>query len=195
MLQRLFGRLVLVVVVVLGLWFVISHYHGNDQFGCQVDFPAAQAEVADGVCPANLAEAATDAQWAAARIASIADAPITTGLLYDEDGHEERIESGQSGPAFEHAVQYLRPYAGIQIFDRPPGQQAAGHVEVKASALMRDAGLASGVLVINNPAGPCGYVSNVGCPFIMELILPKGSSIVVWWPGGKHGMYEGTAER
>jgi hypothetical protein len=32
--QRLCGRIVLVAVVVFGLWFVISHYHGVSRFGC-----------------------------------------------------------------------------------------------------------------------------------------------------------------
>ena len=68
MLQRLFGRLVLVVVVVLGLWFVISHYHGNDEFGCQIDFSAAHAD--DNDCPTTLDQAAGDARWAADRIAT-----------------------------------------------------------------------------------------------------------------------------
>ncbi|HWE90701.1 MAG TPA: hypothetical protein VG317_14675 [Pseudonocardiaceae bacterium] len=34
MIQRLCGRIVLVAVVVFGLWFVISHYHGVSRFGC-----------------------------------------------------------------------------------------------------------------------------------------------------------------
>ncbi|HYS40155.1 MAG TPA: DddA-like double-stranded DNA deaminase toxin [Pseudonocardiaceae bacterium] len=41
--------------------------------------------------------------------------------------------------------------------------------------------------------GPCRYVSGIGCAAAMRLILPKGSTLVVWWPGGKSKEYEGAA--
>jgi hypothetical protein len=189
-LKRLFGRFVLLVVVVLGLWFVVSHYHGNEQFGCQISLSAAGA---GDDCPATLGQAAGDAQWAAARISTIADDPMTTGLLYDQDGHEEKIESGESGSGYEQALGYLSTYSGAVIADQPRGKQAAGHVEPKAAALIRTADQRAGVLVINNPAGPCPYASGIGCGRAMRLILPIGSTIVVWWPGGQHGSFEGTA--
>jgi hypothetical protein len=59
---------------------------------------------------------------------------------------------------------------------------------------MRHDGDSYGVLVINNPDGPCPYVSDIGCEAAMRLILPKGSTIVVWWPGGKSKVFEGTAQ-
>lgn len=191
MLKRLFGRLVLVVVVVLGLCFVISHYHGNDQFGCQIDLSAAHAD--DNSCPTTLGQAANDAQWAADRIATIADEHITTGLLYDGDGHEEKIVSGRAGSAYESVLRYLAPYPSSVVRDRPKGVDAAGHVEPKATAMMRDSQLTFGVLVINNPNGPCVYASGQGCGVIMQLILSERSTIVVWWPGGGHGTFHGRA--
>lgn len=191
MFKRLFGRVVLVVVVVLGLWFVISHYHGNNQFGCQIDPTAAHAD--DSSCPASLGQAADDARWAAARIATIIGEHVTTGLLYDEDGTEEKIVSGRADSAYRSVVRYLAPYPSTVIRDRPKGADAAGHVEPKATAIMRDSGSTFGVLVINNPAGPCTYASGQGCAAIMQLILPTRSTIVVWWPGGGHGTFRGRA--
>lgn len=191
MLKRLFGRVVLVVVAVLGLWFVISHYHGSDQFGCQIDLPAAHAD--DNSCPTTIGQAANDAHWAAARIATIANERMTTGLLYDEDGHEEKIVSGRAGPSYQSVLRYLSPYPSYIVRDRPKGVDAAGHVEPKATAIMRESSLTFGVLLINNPGGPCTYASGQGCDVIMQLILPKGSTIVVWWPAGGHQTYQGRA--
>jgi hypothetical protein len=177
--------------VVLGLWFVISYYHGNGQFGCQVDLSAAHAD--DNSCPATLGQAANDAQWAAARIATIVREHVTTGLLYDEDGHEEKIVSGRNGSAYQSVLRYLAPYPDTVVRDRPKGVDAAGHVEPKATAIMRESELTFGVLVINNPTGPCSYASGQGCGVIMQLILPVRSTIVVWWPGGGHGTFQGRA--
>jgi hypothetical protein len=57
---------------------------------------------------------------------------------------------------------------------------------------MREANMKFGVLVINK--SPCTYASGVGCGVAMTLILPAGSTIVVWWPGG-HKTFDGTAEQ
>ncbi|HEX4701798.1 MAG TPA: hypothetical protein VH352_06695 [Pseudonocardiaceae bacterium] len=61
---------------------------------------------------------------------------MTTGLLYTTNSTDPNppISSGETGHAFDIAKQYLQPYAGKQIIDRPPGHQAAGHVEAKATA-------------------------------------------------------------
>jgi hypothetical protein len=55
---------------------------------------------------------------------------------------------------------------------------------------MRQHGDTYGVLVINNTNGPCTYASKHGCDV---LILPKGSTMVVWWPGGHNEIYSGRA--
>jgi hypothetical protein len=115
-------------------------------------------------------------------------------MLYDKDGHEEKIQTGESGHAFDLVVRYLQAYPPSIIRDQPKGQQAGGHVEAKAAALMRQVEQTTGVLVINNPEGPCGYASGAGCAVIMQLILPTGSSVVVWWPGGRYARYEGRAK-
>lgn len=45
---------------------------------------------------------------------------------------------------------------------------------------MREDGDTYGVLVINSP--PCTYASGIGCLRSSALILPKGSTMIVWWP-------------
>jgi hypothetical protein len=52
---------------------------------------------------------------------------------------------------------YLQVYSKSII--RGQVNQAAGHVEPKAAVLMRNDGESYGVLVINNPKGPCAYAS------------------------------------
>lgn len=79
------GRLVLVAVVVLGVWYVVGHYTGISRFGCQNSGAVAHADDSD--CPASINAADEDAEWAAARLARIPRAGnTTTGLFYDIDG-------------------------------------------------------------------------------------------------------------
>jgi hypothetical protein len=141
---------------------------------------------------------AISAKWAEAQQQQLqlAGARVTTGLLYTETNGEDptTITSGQSGTEFDLASQYLRAKAGSIIRDQPPGRQAAGHVEPKAAALMHHDRHAYGVLVINNDEGPCTWASGPGCVALIELILPKGSTMVVWWPGGHHEAFSGRAE-
>jgi len=176
---------VAVVVAVLAWIFVVPSC--STTFGCESATATAHAD--SGNCPDNVDDAAEDADWAADRIASLEDADITTGLLYDEDGTEHRVESGERGDAYELALSYLRPVIGRTA------PQAAGHVEPKAAALVRHAEQEQAVLVINNPEGPCNYVAaNIGCLRVVELMLPEGSTLTVWWPGGKHRTLTGKAE-
>jgi hypothetical protein len=163
----------------------------STRFGCAATGIDAYAD--SGSCPDNSQAAAQNAVWAADRIGAIADEDITTGLLYDEDGNEEKITSGRNG-AYDSALSHLEPYAGSLLRDKPPGSQVAEHVEAKAAAVLRDAEQAHGVLLINNPDGPCGYASGIGCTAAIELILPRGTAMDVWWPRGHH-RYSGKAQR
>lgn len=190
LLKRLFGRLVLVVVVVLGLWFVVSHYHGNRQFGCEIQLVAADGDSGD--CPADLNQAAHDAEWATARIDAI-NARVAAnvkkyiyGEFYDNDGIAHWYESGQDADADN--AQAVGRMAGVL-----PAHGTAitvEHVEVKVAARMRQATIGAGVLVINNPAGPCGQdiKGQYSCVVLVPRLLPFGASPVVWWPGsdGQH---------
>jgi SCP1.201-like deaminase len=184
-------KFLLVAALAILAWiFVVPSC--STKFGCAAAV-GASAHAGNGDCPDSLQEAAQDSVWAADRLLSVAGEDITTGLLYDEDGHEEKITSGRGGSAYDLALSYLKPYAGSVLRDKPPGSQVAEHVEAKAAAIMRDTGQTYGVLVINNPDGPCGYASGIGCTAAIELILPKGSTMVVWWPRG-HQSYPGKAE-
>jgi hypothetical protein len=187
---RLIVRVGLVIAVVVVVVTVFRSYHGRN---CQI--------VGMGVADADedcLHQDSISTNWAEAQQQQLtmAWAPVTTGLLFTEANGENptTITSGHSGTEFQLALQYLQTYPSSVVKDLPKGQQAAGHAEAKAAALMRHDGDSYGVLVINNPDGPCPYVSGIGCEAAMRLILPKGSTIVVWWPGGKSKVFEGTAQ-
>ncbi len=188
MLGRLFGRLVLVVVVVVGLYFIISHYHGGtDRFGCQSSAGAAMAHADSNGCPANIGAAADDAQWAADRLATIANAKQTTGLFYEADGTETKVISGREDISTRIDA-FLRSSGTVRM--PPAGQHpAATHVEAKVAMTMREQDVSRGVLVINNPTGPCPGAYS--CTQVLDVLLPSGATLVVWWPGGQHRTFTG----
>ena len=186
---KLIVRVGLVIAVVVVVVTVFHSYHGKN---CQI--------VGMGVADADedcLHQDAISTGWAESqqRLLAMSWAPVTTGLLFTEANGENptTLDSGESGEEFQLALQYLQSYPAADVGGKPQGQQAAGHAESKAAALMRRDGDTYGVLVINNLDGPCRYVSGIGCAAAMRLILPKVSTLVVWWPGGKSKEYEGTA--
>lgn len=140
---------------------MLSHYHGNGQFGCRI---ALVSNDGGDSCPADLNQAAHDAQWAKTRIDAI-DARIangskkyTYGAFYDRDGVGHQYESGQDGDAY-NAQEVGRD---IGVFPARGTVITVEHVEVKVAARMRQAEVPDGVLVINNPGGPCGLGPSVG---------------------------------
>lgn len=163
-----------VFVVVLGVlaWiFVVPSC--STKFGCEAAGYVAHAD--SGSCPSSLDEAAQDRAWADARIAGLPQpdkGDRTNGLLYESDGEPIELESGESGDEYEAAEGFLRGRAG--------GQQAAGHVEAKGAARLRNDDEVFGVLVIN--AEPCAYALRVGCVRVAALILASGSRLVIWSP-------------
>lgn len=170
--SKILGRVLLAALVVFGVWYAFSHYAGNTKFGCQVAGAVAHADSGD--CPTSIG--AADAQWAAGRWATIKDAKVTTGLFYDQDGAEHTYVSGEDSEA-AHGADILREVgaAASPIGTYP----AASHVEIKAAVGMRDAGERQGVIVINNPGGPCP--GNIGCAATVPRVLPRGAALVVWW--------------
>lgn len=187
-LSSLTGILVMAAVLWLILNFVYAPSCGR--FGCNYVpswLPQAAADSAGGDgCPDSLDGAATDAGWAADRIASLqhADAKVTTGLFYDQDGTQLTYSSGYDDHA-DLAEQALRD-AGVEF--PPVGRHpAAAHVEIKIAALMRENGVTYGVVVINNDRGPCGADPTSGrrfsCGVAVPAILPAGSTLAVWFPG------------
>jgi hypothetical protein len=181
----LLGILVLAAVafVLLNMFNVVSV--GFGRFGCgwelNIRFGAMAEAASDDHCPTSISGAMNDGDWAADRNATIKDKYITTGLMYDEDGIEHEFTSGN-----EKGVDAQRVVAVLQEQGVPPNRAgrylAASHVETKVAALMREAGVQQGVLVINNRSGPCGP-SNEGtsCADVLSSILPAGSTLRVWF--------------
>lgn len=176
--RKFLGRLVLATLVVLGLWYVIGHYTDGPTFGCDAG-PHITADD-PGDCPPTVFAAEADPQWATQRWATIRTAKVTTGLFYDRDGAEHLFTSGADADA-RHAADVLRVVGAAAS---PLGTYpAASHVEIKAAVRMRDVGETQGVLVINNPTGPC--VGILSCGAALDRVLPPGSTLVVWWPDSR----------
>jgi hypothetical protein len=148
-------------------------------------WPQAEASTGDA-CPDDVTAAASDAEWAEGRIASLRDkdAKITTGLFYEPDGTEHTYWSGFDECA-DQAELALRA-AGVEF--PPVGRHpAAAHVETKIAALMRENEITFGVVVINNARGPCGADPTAerqfSCGVAVPAVLPAGSTLAVWFPG------------
>ena len=184
---KAFGRLVLIALVVFGLWYVFSHYRGAANFGCNVA-AGDVAHAATGGCPDSVAQADSNAQWAGTRIDTIKDERVTTGLFYDEDGHEHKYDSSQNSDS-DTALQVGRQ---LGVFPKVGRPSVVDHVEVKVAAVMRSTGVTTGVLVINNPAGPCARagisVEPMSCLASMPRVLPPAATLVVWWRQSDGGL-------
>lgn len=191
-LSSLTGILVMAAVLWLILNFVYAPSCGR--FACSYVpswWPHAEADSGEA-CPDSITAAASDAAWAANRIASLRnkDAKVTTGLFFDADGTEHTLHSGYDGDS-DLAEQALRD-AGVEF--PPVGRHpAAAHVETKIAALMRENGITYGVVVINNPRGPCGadpaserrFSCGVAVPAIPSgRLYPRG--VVSRGRGGGH---------
>jgi hypothetical protein len=186
-LSSLTGILVMAAVVWLILNFAYAPSCGR--FACSYVpswWPQASADnVGVGGCPDGIGAAAIDAEWATARIESLraADAKVTTGLFYDEDGTEHRFTSGRDENA-ERADKALAE-AGVEM-PRAGPHPASSHVETKIAALMRENGVTYGVVVINNERGPCGTdpdaLEPFSCGVVIPAILPAGSTLAIWSP-------------
>ncbi|HEV2777873.1 MAG TPA: DddA-like double-stranded DNA deaminase toxin [Actinophytocola sp.] len=183
-LSRTVSSLTGIVVLVAALWFLLNFVWAPScgRFACSYTpswWPQAEADSGDS-CPENIAAAAGDATWAAGRYATIKDAKITTGLFYDADGSEHRIESGRDADS-ERVLAVLYEIGVVQPPVRP---NVVDHVETKVAALMRAEGLTSGVLVINFPRGVCGTEAPqpYSCAAIVPAILPDGATLAVWSP-------------
>jgi len=185
-LSSLTGILVMAAVLWLLLNFVYAPSCGR--FACGLEpswWPRAEAD-SGAACPDDITAAANDAEWAADRIASLrdADAKVTSGLFYDEDGAEHTYRSGYDEYA-DHAEQALRD---ARVEFPPVGRHpAAAHVETKIAAIMRGNGIPFGVVVINNARGSCGADPTTerrfSCGVAVPAILPAGSTLAVWFPG------------
>jgi len=172
-------KLLFVVVLATLAWVFVVPSCGT-KFGC--DAAPARAHADDASCPADSDQAADDAIWAAARLDTIKDEHVTTGLFYDEDGHQHDFVSGRDDDA-DRAVDIGRD-AGV--FPDRGHPVVVDHVEIKVAAAMRNADVLGGVLVINNSGGPCGLIGGsevqpVSCRALVPELLPRGATLTVWW--------------
>lgn len=127
---------------------------------------------------------------AADRIATIPrTTSATTGLFYDVDGHETRYVSGEEGISTRIDA-LLRTSRAARM--PPVGQHpAVTHVEVEVAMTMREQHVNQGVLVINNPEGPCPGAYS--CQQVLDVLLPPGVPLTAWWPGGEHRTFTGRS--
>lgn len=173
-----------IVVAVAVLWLLLNFVYAPScgRFACSYVpswWPQAQADTIAGGCPDGLKGAATDAGWAADRMSSIADEKVTTMLAYDEDGAEHRFVSGRDADE----ANVVKTLEDMKYPPNPVGQYpAASHVEAKIAYWMRVSGVTHVVAVINNKGGPCSD-GDQSCAAIVRVLLPRGSTLEVWWPG------------
>jgi type IV secretory pathway TrbF-like protein len=173
-LQRAFGRLVLVVAIVLGLYFVVTHYHGG---GCEVaSGVVAHADTA-GAC-ATVGQAATDPSWAQKQQASIRSQYLTTGRYFTNDDATVRtVTSGWTAGLSDRAADILRISSNFPNFPKAAKPTVAADVETKIAEMMRESGATNGVVAINHPKMCDGAM---GCTAAVAAILPVGSVLHVW---------------
>lgn len=183
---RTLSSLTGILVLVAALWFLLNFAYAPScgRFACGYE-PAwlPQAHADTGGCPDNITGAATDAAWAADRIASIADEKPTVGLYFDSDGTGHSYDS-QKGTDADMALKVGREVGVFPPSGRP---NVVDHVEVKVAAAIRESGETAGVLVINNAGGPClvdaeGTVAPMSCLAYLPKLLPAGATLTVWWP-------------
>lgn len=180
--RRLLGWAVLLGLLVFAIGYVSGHW--PSRFGCDRG-GVAVAHADTGGCPPNIAAAESDSAWAASRIAAI-DVRASDGKRYtygefcDPDGTEHWFVSGQDADA--DTARDIGRAAGV--FPASGTVVTVEHVEVKVAAHIRAAGLGRGVLVINNPSGPCGQDRGgvYSCSAVLPKLLPPRTSLAVWWP-------------
>ena len=131
--------------------------------------------------PESLREAASNADWATARIAEL---PVrqggkTQGILYRPGAAPLKSESGEFGE-YNYAKAILK--GSEKSATQPELLAAASHVEVKAAALMRKQKVSYAVLVINNTDGVCGDSTTGVCTTAVPIVLPDSYRLMVWWP-------------
>jgi hypothetical protein len=173
-LQRAFGRLVLVVAIVLGLYFVVTHYHGG---GCGVASSAVVHADTPRQC-LTVDQAATDPRWAQKQQASIRWEYLTTGRYFtDQDATVRTITSGWTAGVSDRAADILHSSPNFPNFPKTAKPTVAGDVETKMAEMMRESGATNGVVAINHPKMCDGAM---GCTSAVAAILPTGSVLHVW---------------
>ncbi len=118
-------------------------------------------------------------------LGELAGKRVTTGRIIDSSGNaiSDDIEAGGSSDLVSDTDSYLREH-GNPINPRAAVYPAAQHVEAQYAMWMRQNGVTSATVVMNNSAGVCG--GPYGCQGAIREILPVGSSMTVWYPGAEN---------
>ncbi|MGH3521101.1 MAG: DddA-like double-stranded DNA deaminase toxin [Haloechinothrix sp.] len=170
-----------ILVVAAAAWAAMNLYLPNaGKFSCHWKPAILGAGVAhaDEGCPESLRGAWSDSEWAADRIAELGT-DLTAGRVY-EDGVPHYFDSTQNSDS-ETALKVGREVGAFPSKGRPV---VVDHVEVKVAAAMREGDVATGVLVINHPDGPCRRKSRQDvyrCMLIVPRLLAPGTTLLVWW--------------
>ncbi|MDX3854369.1 DddA-like double-stranded DNA deaminase toxin [Streptomyces sp. AK02-01A] len=124
----------------------------------------------------------------------------TTGRLLDENGDPipelppgiEEMKSGEKwydgennsydDPLWAEAQRRLFGKKGFPA-SKNAKYKASSHVETKYAVWMDQKGIKNATVVINNNAGVCDKAQN--CIDAVAVILPVGSTLTVYFPGGK----------
>ena len=117
----------------------------------------------------------------AATPASSAPPPAAPASRWiDADGHEHAEVSGKD-EKYNQAIQLFKDMKARRIPIR------ASDVEMKLAAHMRENGIRSATLVVNNV--PCE--GPLGCDALLPVILPNGYTLTVYGPDGFVREYQG----
>lgn len=113
----------------------------------------------------------------------------TKGRIFDSSGRQigNDVKSG-SDSATSDIDKFLKDSPNIENTRARSGkllnQPAATHVETKYAWWLRqqeNTGIKDVTVVINNAKGVCGYP--FGCQSAVRAILPRGTTMRVWYPG------------
>lgn len=131
-------------------------------------------------------------EWADKKAAALPDfRSRTNGWLFANPDGGYLLVSGtrdvddKPDSLLEPGIEFLNEARDIPKEEHLNFKQAAEHVETKAATLARLKEFERTALVINNPKGPCGWASGIGCIKSVSRILPKGYTMVVYSPAGK----------
>ncbi|WP_269432061.1 DddA-like double-stranded DNA deaminase toxin, partial [Saccharothrix sp. ST-888] len=106
---------------------------------------------------------------------------VTSGRIFDAGGNDisAGISSGSDGTtaAIDDFLKGSPSISNPRVGPHP----AATHVETKYAWWMRQNGVTDADVVINNPKGVCPFP--FGCQAAVPAILPRGSTMRVWYPG------------
>ncbi|MEU6380316.1 DddA-like double-stranded DNA deaminase toxin [Streptomyces sp. NPDC046909] len=122
-----------------------------------------------------------DPKFVSDALRAISGKRITTGQIFGGDGKQiaDEITSGSDDLA-KSAQGYLEGSPSIRNLPKGAKYASADHVEAKYAAWMRNNGVTDAHVVINH-----NYVCGppLGCQVSVPAILPRGSTMTVWYPG------------